>query len=85
MLLNTIILLYKFIHSHGFNIVDTNFYLIYNSTAITFIERYKMKRTLQPKKRQRNKVHGFRKRMSSKSGRNVIKRRRDKGRAKLSA
>lgn len=44
-----------------------------------------MKRTLQPKKRQRNKVHGFRKRMSSKSGRNVIKRRRDKGRAKLSA
>lgn len=77
--------LIKLILLHGFNIVDSVFYLIYNSTAITFIERYKMKRTLQPKKRQRNKVHGFRKRMSSKSGRNVIKRRRDKGRAKLSA
>lgn len=44
-----------------------------------------MKRTYQPKKRQRNKVHGFRKRMSSTGGQNVIKRRRNKGRAKLSA
>ncbi|MGN1042125.1 MAG: 50S ribosomal protein L34 [Christensenellales bacterium] len=44
-----------------------------------------MKRTYQPKKRQRSKVHGFRKRMSSTSGKNVLKRRRNKGRAKLSA
>lgn len=44
-----------------------------------------MKMTFQPKKRQRSKVHGFRKRMSSTSGKNVLKRRRNKGRAKLSA
>ena len=44
-----------------------------------------MRRTYQPKKRQRSKEHGFRKRMMTKSGRNVLKRRRNKGRHKISA
>ena len=44
-----------------------------------------MKRTYQPKKRQRNKVHGFRKRMQTRAGRNVLKSRRNKGRKKISA
>lgn len=44
-----------------------------------------MKMTYQPKKKQRSVEHGFRKRMKSTSGRNVLKRRRAKGRKKLSA
>ncbi len=44
-----------------------------------------MKRTYQPKKRQKNKVHGFRKRMQTKAGRKVLKSRRNKGRKNIIA
>jgi len=56
-----------------------------SSTDNLFASEIPVKRTFQPNNRRRARKHGFRARMSTRAGRAIIKSRRDKGRARLSA
>jgi large subunit ribosomal protein L34 len=52
-------------------------------TPVRFEPEDAVKRTYQPKKRKRARTHGFRARMRTRAGRLTIKRRRSKGRRRL--
>jgi len=52
-------------------------------SGVRYTTAVHMKRTFQPKKRYRRRVHGFLRRMSSKGGGHVIQNRRRKGRHRL--
>jgi len=58
-------------------------FILFLGSFFSILIRTMTKRTYQPKKLKRVRKHGFRKRMETRAGREVIKRRRLKNRIKL--
>jgi len=79
--LSTIVNIVELLLSLNYSIIDCLGFV--TDKKCVKISTIMVKRTYQPKKKKRVRVHGFRIRIKNRGGRAVLKRRRSKGRRKL--